>query len=107
MYTPSSKIASCFFCEIKFSRSSFLLASKLTSLWAFLKKRAVQNSATKAIHSIANVVILSSTDDDTVASISDNRLRISRTTSKVIISNCFPIELVNDLGIVRINSYTS
>ena len=38
---------------------------------------------------------------------SESLLRISLTTSSVIISNCLPIALENDSGIVLINSYTS
>ena len=50
--------------------------------------------------------MLSSIAEVVDASISDNLLRMSLTTNRVIISNCLPIELVNDSGIVRINSYT-
>ena len=37
-------------------------------------------------------------EKETDASMSDNLLRISRTTSKVMISNCLPIELGKRFG---------
>ena len=103
----SSKIASSFFCEMNFSNSSLSLVIKPVSRWALLKNSAVPKRIRKARHSTAKIVILSSTVEVTEASISDNLFKISRTTSSVIISNCFPIEFVNESGIVRINSYTS
>ena len=72
-----------------------------------MNSKAVQNKTRNAIDSTANIVMLSSIAEVVDASISDNLLRMSLTTNRVIISNCLPIELVNDSGIVRINSYTS
>ena len=106
-YTNNRIIANCFFLTINRCNSSFPCSSSLTSRLDLLKKSAVANNTTKARHSIARIPMLSSIVEIAEASMSESLLRISRTTSNVIISNCFPIALENDSGIVLINSYTS